>query len=123
MNVISRNLYTLLVMSLLLVSSCSHKPTNPPQALTYQQLMMAPRYQSLEKALEHRDSAYKLLLINRSMEVLSPKIGHLYTLNTLEVTHNRLTTLPAEMSNLKVLQSLYAGKNKFRAIPAEVFPH
>jgi Leucine-rich repeat (LRR) protein len=103
-----RKSYILMLMGILLVASCGEEAQQPPKALTYQQLMFADRYESIDEAISHRDSVYKLILINKSMETLPSKVGKLYTLNTLELTYNKLTDLPRSIANLSVLQSLYA---------------
>jgi Leucine-rich repeat (LRR) protein len=85
------------------------------------ELYRARRYEGIGEALEAGvDHAHKLVLYGRKLGVLSPDIGKLTSLQTLDVAYNDLAVLPNEIAGLHYLQGFYANGNKLTAFPAQV---
>jgi len=59
----------------------------------------------------------RIILAHNTPTVLSPAIGTISSLQTLEASSNGLTTLPPEISKLALLERLLVSNNKLSAVP------
>lgn len=85
------------------------------------ELYRSKRYEGIEDALnDGEDHAFKLVLYGRELETLSPDLGKLTYLQTLDVAQNQLSELPVELSELYYLQGFYANGNRLTAFPDQL---
>ncbi len=85
------------------------------------ELYRAKRYEGIQDALSGGvDQAFKLVLYGRKLDRLSPEIGKLSYLQTLDVAQNELSELPDELSGLHYLQGFYANGNRLTAFPDQL---
>jgi len=105
--------------------------------------MSTPVYRSLEEALQHPDSVYKLdlhrkrytsfpkdilrlpnlriLNLSRNrIAVIPPEIAELKKLNELDLSHNKLTQVPPALGSLTQLIVLNLNRNKITSLPPEM---
>ncbi|ELA40769.1 uncharacterized protein VICG_02194, partial [Vittaforma corneae ATCC 50505] len=66
------------------------------------------------------ESLRKLNLSGNKLETLPPKIGNLKLLEILDLRNNEFETLPPEIGNLKELFWLYLGNNKLETLPPKI---
>ena len=68
-----------------------------------------------------RDKTVRVLnLSSNKLTTLPAEIGNLTSLQQLILRSNELTTLPAEIGNLTSLEKLYLSSNKLTTLPAEI---
>lgn len=107
------------------VTNAANDPENvilldSSKILTTLEMYRAPRYNSLEEALDSAEKVNKLVLHSQHLGVLRPEIGHLSYLATFDVAFNDLEALPEELSKLYYLQSFYANGNSFSEFPKQL---
>lgn len=126
-----------LMAGFLLVSACGSGPENrsldkgimdaekpvidTSKVLENIEIYRAKRYESIQAAMQAgAENVYKLVLWGRKMGTLSPQIGKLTYLATLDVAYNELTELPPEIADLHYLQGFYANGNRFTEFPTQI---
>ncbi|MBS1570679.1 MAG: leucine-rich repeat domain-containing protein [Bacteroidetes bacterium] len=77
-------------------------------------------FHSLERALQHPDSVYRLDLSHKKLKQVPEEIRRLKNLNALDLGRNKLRDLPGWMNELRYMQEFSAGRNKFTQIPNTV---
>lgn len=77
-------------------------------------------FRSLERALQHPDSVYRLDLSRQKLKQVPEEVRQFKNLNALDLGRNKLKELPGWMNELRYLQEFSAGRNKFTAIPNAV---
>ncbi len=91
------------------------------QVLETLELYRAKRYEGIQPALKERvENVHKLVLYGRKMGILSPEIGKLKYLQSLDVAFNDLAELPEELSQLHYLQGFYASGNRLTVFPSQI---
>ena len=85
------------------------------------ELYRAKRYESIQDA-NNSDvkGVHKLVLHGKQLGKLSPDVGKLTYLSSLDVAHNNLSELPEEISLLHYLQGFYANGNKLVDFPVQI---
>lgn len=84
-------------------------------------LYRAKRYEGIQEAMKAGvDNVHKLVLHGRKMGILSPAIGSLTNLASLDVAYNELSELPDEISRLYYLQGFYANGNSLVDFPKQI---
>lgn len=79
------------------------------------------QYTSLEEALAApKDSVYSLKLKARLKEVPLEVFTEFPNLQWLDLSRNRLKTIPSQLGMLKKLKKLILNKNKIEALPSEI---
>ncbi|MCB9186011.1 MAG: leucine-rich repeat domain-containing protein [Flavobacteriales bacterium] len=79
------------------------------------------QYESLEEALASpRDSVYSLKLKDRLKQVPLEVFTEFPNLQWLDLSRNRLKSIPPQIGLLKNLKKLILNKNKIEALPAEI---
>jgi Leucine-rich repeat (LRR) protein len=85
------------------------------------QLYRAKRYESVREAMSAGvENAHKLVLYGRKMGTLTPDVGRLTYLASLDVAFNDLAELPEELSQLHYLQGFYANGNSLTKFPTQI---
>lgn len=85
------------------------------------ELYRAKRFEGIQEAISSGpEQVFKLVLYGRDMENLTPDIGKLTYLASLDVSHNKLTGLPEELAGLHYLQGLYATHNRLNTFPEQI---
>ncbi len=84
------------------------------------QLQREKTYYSLEEALQNPEKVFKLNLSNQKLKSIPAEIFFLTNLQWLDLSENRIQAIPAEMGNLKRLQFLNLYSNKIKLLPAEM---
>ncbi len=85
------------------------------------ELYRAKRYEGMQEAMNAGpENVFKLVLYGRNMVNLSPDIGKLIYLASLDVSHNELTELPEAISGLHYLQGFYATDNRLERFPEQI---
>lgn len=74
-------------------------------------------FHSLERALQHPDSVYRLDLSHEKLKEVPEGVRRLKNLNALDLGRNKLKTLPGWMNELRYMQEFSAGRNRFTEIP------
>ncbi len=86
------------------------------------ELYRAKRYEGIQEAMGAGvENVYKLVLHGKSMGTLSPDIGRLTFLHSLDVSKNKLTLLPGEIMKMDQLTRLSMDKNTLTSIPVQLF--
>ncbi|UKO97556.1 COR domain-containing protein [Nostoc sp. UHCC 0870] len=68
----------------------------------------------------NRDKVTELNLSGQRLKTLPPEIGQLTNLQTLYLSSNQLSSLPPEFGQLTNLQSLHLGGNQLSSLPPEI---
>lgn len=89
--------------------------TMPPSALSG-----FPELKELPKEMCEFEDLTQIIILNNSIESITPDITKLTLLKKLDLSGNNLKTLPAEIGQLKNLQTLKLSKNPLESIPAEI---
>lgn len=85
------------------------------------ELYRAKRYESVREAMNAGvENAHKLVLYGRKMGTLTPEIGRLSYLASVDVAFNDLADLPQELSQLHYLQGFYANGNNLTEFPKQI---
>lgn len=85
------------------------------------ELYRAKRYEGIQEALSGGvDQSFKLVLYGRKLDRISPEIGKLSYLQTLDVAQNELSEFPDELSELHYLQGFYANGNRLTTFPDQL---
>ncbi len=84
------------------------------------QLQREKTYYSLEEALQNPEYVYKLNLSNQKLKSIPSEIFFLTNLQWLDLSENKIQVVPAEIGNLKRLQYLNFFDNKIKLLPAEM---
>jgi len=77
-------------------------------------------FTSLEEALLNSDSVYRLKLKERLQQVPAEVFTSFPNLHELDLSKNRLKTIPAEIGMLKKLKRLLLFKNQIATLPPEI---
>lgn len=86
------------------------------------ELYRAKRFEGIQEAISSGpEQVFKLVLYGRDMKNLTPDIGQLIYLASLDISHNKLTGLPEELSGLHYLQGLYITHNRLNRFPEQIF--
>ena len=72
---------------------------------------------SVEGALKHINYAYKLQIKDQELAVLSPEVGKLINLRSINLENNKLQSLPGALADLTNLEEFYAPRNSLSALP------
>lgn len=89
--------------------------TMPPSALSG-----FPELKELPKEMCEFEDLTQIVILNNSIETITPEITKLTLLKKLDLSGNNLKTLPTEIGQLKNLQTLKLSKNPLESIPAEI---
>lgn len=77
-------------------------------------------FRSLNRALQHPDSVYRLDLSKQKLKEVPEEVRQFKNLNALDLGRNKLKELPGWMNELQYMQEFSAGRNKFTKIPNAV---
>ncbi|MBF3355343.1 leucine-rich repeat domain-containing protein, partial [Leptospira borgpetersenii serovar Hardjo-bovis] len=77
-------------------------------------------YRDLTKALQNPLEVRVLDLSRQKLKTLPIEIGQLKNLQRLYLHYNQLTVLPQEIEQLKNLQLLYLRSNRLTTLPKEI---
>ena len=77
-------------------------------------------FRSLDRALQHPDSVYRLDLSHLKLKEVPEEVRQFKNLNALDLGRNKLKELPGWMNELRYMQEFSAGRNKFTEIPNTV---
>lgn len=103
------------------VSDIQKPEIDSSKVLNTLELYRAKRFEGIQEVMNAGvENAHKLVLYGRNIERLSPDVGNLTYLASLDVSHNKLTELPEELSNLHYLQGLYATHNRLNTFPEQI---
>ncbi len=75
------------------------------------------RFDNLKDALNHPEDAFELILANRNLRALSPKIAELPNLELLDISKNPLGELPDWLFALPSLRLLFADATGITRVP------
>jgi Leucine-rich repeat (LRR) protein len=95
--------------------------SRPEQVLDILPLYRAKRYESVQEAVNAKDTVYKLILYGQKLGHISPDIARLRFLNSLDLSYNDLTGIPQDIKGLEYLQGLYVKGNQISYIPEFVY--
>jgi len=87
----------------------------PPSALSG-----IPELKELPKEMCEFEDLTQIIILNNSIETITPDIAKLTLLKKLDLSGNNLKTLPPEIGQLTNLKTLKLNKNPLESIPAEI---
>lgn len=89
--------------------------TMPPSALSG-----FPELKELPSEMCEFEDLTQLVILNNSIETITPEIAKLISLKKLDLSGNKLKTLPPEIGKLINLKTLKLNKNPIESIPVEI---
>jgi Leucine-rich repeat (LRR) protein len=90
------------------------------QLLSATQLAQEKIYTSVSEALKDPLKVYRLDLSKQKLHTLPKELFSLYNLQELNLSKNKLLQIPPEIANLTNLQVLNVSKNNLTEIPAAI---
>ncbi|MEI6694913.1 MAG: leucine-rich repeat domain-containing protein [Bacteroidota bacterium] len=90
------------------------------QLLSQNQLDEQPVFTSISEALKNPEKVYRMDLSKQKLQTLPKAIFGLYNLQELNLAKNKLVEIPPEIGNLTNLQKLNVSKNKITTLPASI---
>ncbi len=90
------------------------------QLLTPNQLEQQPVYTSVSEALKNPEKVYRLDLSKQKLKTVPKSVFSLYNLQELILAKNKLQKIPPEIGNLSNLQKLDVSRNKIMEFPASI---
>jgi Leucine-rich repeat (LRR) protein len=102
-------------------NSNQNTPFDSTHFLSLPDLYRAERFDNVAEALKSENPVYKFIIFGQDLQEFPDGICELSTLNTLELTRNKLKDLPFCLANLQYLQSLYISKNQFEKMPKAIY--
>jgi Leucine-rich repeat (LRR) protein len=104
----------------LIIIICFLQLTGHAQLLSPEQLQQQPVYTSVFEASKHPEKVYRLDLSKQKLQTLPKALFGLYNLQELILYKNRLHEIPAEIGNLTNLQKLDVSKNELTELPPAI---
>ncbi len=90
------------------------------QLLSQNQLDEQPIFTSISEALKNPEKVYRLDLSKQKLQSLPKAVFGLYNLQELNLAKNKLFEIPQEIGNLTNLQKLNVSKNNITTLPASI---
>jgi len=90
------------------------------QLLSTNQLEQQPVYTSLSEALKTPEKVYRLDLSKQKLQSIPKELFSLYNLQELILAKNKIQQIPPEIGNLTNLQKLNVSKNRLTVFPATI---
>ncbi|MCX6232133.1 MAG: leucine-rich repeat domain-containing protein [Bacteroidetes bacterium] len=90
------------------------------QMLTKEQLEQQAVYTSVYEAMKHPEKVYRLDLSKQKLQTIPKGVFTLYNLQELILAKNKLHEIPQEIGNLTNLQKLDVSRNELTELPSSI---